>query len=74
MFKYADTTVCSNILAVLNDSCNFLQDNKRFLVKSVAVVNAGLDTVFETIYNLDKRKRYEYVECIASYITYILYI
>ncbi|KMZ66511.1 hypothetical protein ZOSMA_299G00010 [Zostera marina] len=36
------------------------KDNKRFLVKSVAVVNAGLDTVFETIYNLDKRKRYEW--------------
>ena len=37
----------------------FLQGGKGILLKSVGVVGANPDTVFEVVLNLDKHKRYE---------------
>ncbi|KAL4181400.1 hypothetical protein AMTRI_Chr12g271010 [Amborella trichopoda] len=41
----------------------FLQKGKGVLVKSVGVVDASLDTVFEVVVSLDKRQRYENGTC-----------
>jgi hypothetical protein len=40
-------------------NCYFLQGGKGILLKSVGVVGANPDTVFEMVLSLDKHKRYE---------------
>jgi len=47
----------------LGEMCNvvlfFSQGGKGILLKSVGVVGANPDTVFEVVLSLDKHKRYE---------------
>lgn len=43
----------------LKNACPILQGAKGILLKSVGVVNASVDSVFEVVLSLDSRSRYE---------------